>query len=405
VPEGEYVTPDSLRDFLTTHGFEVGVHDLRHDGKLYRSPRRFAANVEQINHYLDAWHASGFRAGAMLHDLSALSALNILYDASTFDTDPFEPQPDGVNTVFPFLVSRDDGSAYVELPYTLPQDFTLFVLLQETSADIWKAKLDWIAQRGGMALLNAHPDYMRFDGGTRAAGYDPQLYHEFLRYALERYGDRCWFADPRDVAAHVSDAYGMEAVGLGAHHGAERHAARSSHAGVSIRASGTDSHDWRLRGKRAAMLMFSPYPIDARPRRAAEALVEQGMNVEVICISEEAGEPRRETFEGVDVLRLPFRRRRAGKLTYILNYTSFIATCFAVLAARASVRNYALVHVHNMPDVLVLSSLIPKLRGAKVILDLHDPMPELMMTIFGNAGAPAGRAVVEENREGEHPTR
>src|SRR5260370_1430837 len=81
--------------------------------------------------------AAGVRGGAMLDDLSALGAVNMLYDASTFDTDPFEPQPDGVNTVFPFLVSRDDGSAYVELPYTLPQDFTLFLLLQETSADIW----------------------------------------------------------------------------------------------------------------------------------------------------------------------------------------------------------------------------------------------------------------------------
>jgi glycosyltransferase involved in cell wall biosynthesis len=372
VPEGEYVTPDSVREFLTTNGFEVGVHDLRHDGKLYRSPRHFAANVERINHYLGAWNAAGFRAGAMLHDLSALAALNILYDASTFDIDPFEPQPDGVNTIFPFLVPREDGSAYVELPYTLPQDLTLFLLLQETSIDIWKAKLDWIAQRGGMALLDAHPDYMGFDGRKCSAEYDSQLYREFVCYALQRYGDRCWFAVPRDVATYISQAYGMKAAGLEARRGAESHSAPLS-----------GRNDWRLRGKRAAVLTFSPYPIDARPRRAAEALVEQGMNVEIICISEEPGEPRREAFKGVDVLRLPFRRRRGGKLTYILNYASFIGTCFAILAARACVRNYALVHVHNMPDVLVLSSLIPKALGAKVILDLHDPMPELMMTIFG----------------------
>src|SRR5262249_31825902 len=148
VPEGEYRTPDSLRELLATNGFEIGVHDLRHDGKLYRSRRSFAANVRQINDYLVAWRAVGFRAASMLHDLSALRALNILYDASTFDTDPFEPQPDGVNTIFPFRVSRADGSGYVELPYTLPQDSTLFLLLQETSVDIWKTKLDWIAQRG-----------------------------------------------------------------------------------------------------------------------------------------------------------------------------------------------------------------------------------------------------------------
>ncbi len=55
----------------------------------------------------------------------------------------------------------------------------------------------------------------------------------------------------------------------------------------------------------------------------------------------------------------------------------------AILAGRALKRRYDLVHVHNMPDVLVFSALVPKLLGAKVILDLHDPMPELMMTIFG----------------------
>ena len=46
----------------------------------------------------------------------------------------------------------------MELPYTLPQDSTMFNVLQETSPDIWKKKLDWIAQRGGMVLVNVHPD-------------------------------------------------------------------------------------------------------------------------------------------------------------------------------------------------------------------------------------------------------
>ena len=61
-------------------------------------------------------------------------------------------------------------SGYVELPYTLPQDSTLFLLLREKTNGIWKTKLDWIAQHGGMALLNTHPDYMRFDGCGDFAG-------------------------------------------------------------------------------------------------------------------------------------------------------------------------------------------------------------------------------------------
>jgi hypothetical protein len=88
-----------------------------------------------------------------------------MIDASTFDTDPFEPQPEGMGTIFPFWVH--DGSktkGFVEIPYTLPQDFTLFVLMREKNIDIWKKKLDWIVEKGGMALLITHPDYMIFGG-------------------------------------------------------------------------------------------------------------------------------------------------------------------------------------------------------------------------------------------------
>jgi glycosyltransferase involved in cell wall biosynthesis len=86
---------------------------------------------------------------------------------------------------------------------------------------------------------------------------------------------------------------------------------------------------------------------------------------------------------GVEVLRVPLRRRRGGTVGYLAQYATFLVWAMAILAARSVTRRYHLVHVHNMPDILVLSALVPKLLGAKVILDLHDPMPELMMTIFG----------------------
>jgi glycosyltransferase involved in cell wall biosynthesis len=138
-----------------------------------------------------------------------------------------------------------------------------------------------------------------------------------------------------------------------------------------------------LRGKRAAVVIFSYYPMDPRPRRAAETLVRQGMKVDLVCLRETAAEPRRETVNGVDVLRVPLRRRRGGTLGYLAQYAAFLVWAMAILAVRSVTRRYHLVHVHNMPDILVLSALVPKLAGAKVILDLHDPMPELMMTIFG----------------------
>jgi hypothetical protein len=203
VPEGEYATPPSLRAFLDDAGFEVGVHDLHHDGKLYRSEQAFDRHAERINHYLSSWGAVGFRSAFMLHNLEWLQRLNVLYDTSTFDTDPFEPQPDGVNTVFPFLVQRKGADAYVELPYTLPQDSTLFLVLGESTIDVWTKKLDWLAARGGMALVNVHPDYMTFDREKRWSEYPADLYAQFLKYALHRYRDEAWFALPRDVAAHV----------------------------------------------------------------------------------------------------------------------------------------------------------------------------------------------------------
>jgi glycosyltransferase involved in cell wall biosynthesis len=137
-----------------------------------------------------------------------------------------------------------------------------------------------------------------------------------------------------------------------------------------------------LRGRRAAVLLFSYYPSDPRPRRAAEALVNEGMHVELICLKHSRDEPTRETFNGVEILRLPLKRRRGGPLTYLVQYSAFVLSAFFLLALRSLTRRYALVHVHNMPDMLVFSALVPKALGAKVVLDLHDPMPELMMTIF-----------------------
>ena len=139
----------------------------------------------------------------------------------------------------------------------------------------------------------------------------------------------------------------------------------------------------RLRGKRAVAVMFSTYPSDPRPRRAAEALAKEGAIVEVICLRETDEEPMRESFNGIAITRVPLRRRRGGKFSYVLQYGLFVLMAGLILGFRALKRRYDLVHVHNMPDILVFSALVPKILGAKVILDLHDPMPELMMTIFG----------------------
>lgn len=107
----------------------------------------------------------------------------------------------------------------------------------------------------------------------------------------------------------------------------------------------------------------------------------EGMLVDLICLRGE-GSPTREVQGNVEVFRIPLKRRRGGMLAYLSQYAAFIFISSVILALRSVTRGYDLVYVHNMPDILVLSALVPKMLGAKVILDLHDPMPELMMTIF-----------------------
>jgi len=238
IPEGPYTVGDDLRAWLKEHRFEVGVHDLNHDGRLYSSAREFERKAVRINHYLKEWGARGFRSGFMLRNLDWLHQLEIDYDCSTFDTDPFEPQPDGAGTIFPFwksplspagpqiqpqvsglrsqasvlpssphrAESPEQGGAprrtgYVELPYTLPQDSTLFLLHQEKTNAIWRDKLDWVARHGGMVLINVHPDYLHMGGKGRLTVLDH--YIDLLVYLQQKYADSYWHALPREMATFV----------------------------------------------------------------------------------------------------------------------------------------------------------------------------------------------------------
>ncbi|HSS97244.1 MAG TPA: glycosyltransferase [Terriglobales bacterium] len=385
IPEGSYHVPRELREELVNEGFEVGVHDLRHDGRLFASRREFKRRAARINDYLREWGAVGFRSGFMLHELDWLHELNIGYDASTFDTDPFEPQPQGRHTIFPFWIwgpaesSKSEirelagyENGYVELPYTLPQDSTLFLLLGEPTIDVWKRKLDWIVKHGGMALVNVHPDYINFGASNGSNNHYPVArIREFLSYIVETFPGEFWNPSCKEL----SDWYSRLA--------SER--LRRSESFVPVT---TDRIRSKLSGKRAAVLLYSYFPADPRPRRAAEALIDAGMEVDLFCLRDKPSDALKENIGGVQIVRLPLQKRRHSKGTYILQYTAFLLACFGLLAVRSLKRRYDLVHVHNMPDALVFAALVPKLLGARVILDLHDPMPELMMSIY-NVGPDA----------------
>jgi glycosyltransferase involved in cell wall biosynthesis len=132
---------------------------------------------------------------------------------------------------------------------------------------------------------------------------------------------------------------------------------------------------------RAAVILFSYFPEDPRPAREAQALINNGFEVDILCIRRDPGEPLRENSNGKNVFRMSLKRRRAKKLTYFYQYGCFFFTAFVFLTLR-SFRFYRIVHVHNMPDFLVFSALIPRLLGARIILDLHDPVPEVFRAIY-----------------------
>ena len=135
---------------------------------------------------------------------------------------------------------------------------------------------------------------------------------------------------------------------------------------------------------RIAMLLFSQYPNDPRPRREAEALIQKGFLVDIICVYRK-GQLRRERVNGVNVYRINLEDSGGSKIRYLFKYSYFIIAAFLKLTRLHFLKKYDIIHVHNMPDILIASAILPKLMGAKIILDLHDPMPELFKTIYSVA--------------------
>lgn len=181
-----YPIPDGTFSMLRDAGCEIGLHGIRHDGKLFQSRANFEAELPRIHAYLRDWEVDGFRSPATGRNADWMHELGCLYDSSFPDTDPFEPQAGGCCSIHPFFFGD-----VVELPITLTQDHTLFEILRERSIARWVQKSSWIIANHGLINLIVHPDYV-VDAQRLA------LYEKFLEFLGHQ--PMSWHALPRDVA-------------------------------------------------------------------------------------------------------------------------------------------------------------------------------------------------------------
>jgi len=185
VPKRYAIDDDVVADLIGS-GFEVGIHGLYHDGRDLESLSTLHERLPGIRAYADRWQATGFRSPATHRVWEWMPLLGFDYDSSYPDTDPFEPQSGGCCSLLPYF-----NQNLVELPITLPQDHTLFVILGHSDGRVWAEKIDYVRSQGGMALMLTHPDYLSHNGLVDA-----------YRSLLQRFrsDSSAWRALPREVS-------------------------------------------------------------------------------------------------------------------------------------------------------------------------------------------------------------
>jgi glycosyltransferase involved in cell wall biosynthesis len=138
---------------------------------------------------------------------------------------------------------------------------------------------------------------------------------------------------------------------------------------------------------RACMVAYTFYEPDNRVRRYAETLVREGWTVDA-WVLRGPGQERKATINGVHVYRIQRRTiDEHGKLSYLFKLLAFLVRSGLALTVRHLQLPYTIIHVHSVPDFEVFAAIVPKLMGARVILDIHDIVPELFLSKFGGTHA------------------
>ncbi len=380
------VGDDVVRD-LQQDGFEVGVHGLRHDGRDLGSRRLMEQRLPAMRSYAQRWKAVGFRSPATQREWSLMPRLGFEYDSSYTDTDPYEPQPGGCCTYLPYL-----NEDMVELPITLPQDHTVFAVLQHPDADVWLRKAHHLRERCGMVLVLTHPDYAR-DDSRITDGYR-KLLDEF------RGDDTVWHALPREVAAwwrqraasslrRDGDGWAIEgpasaegrvglatADGPGASLGAMQEAPQDPQDKDRMAAARSNGH--------ILMVVENlPLGIDQRLRKQVRDLLDGGFRVSVVTMKDPQNASYRD-LPGLTVLEYPAPAEPDSMRGYAREY----AVSFAWAGLRSvTARLHGRIDVVQLclpPDIYFPIGRLLGLLGATVVADYRDLMPELFAARYDN---------------------
>jgi hypothetical protein len=188
VPEGRYAVSAEFLDSIRNRAFEVGIQDLNHDGRLFDNREEFLRRVALINQYATDYAAKGFRAAVLYRKPEWFDSLNFSYDMSIPNVGHLDAQHGGCCTVMPYFIGD-----ILELPVTTSQDYMLFHLLNQRSIDLWKAQIDLILGKSGIASFIIHPDYV-MEPDTKP------VYQALLGYLRNlRKEKQIWFGLPSEV--------------------------------------------------------------------------------------------------------------------------------------------------------------------------------------------------------------
>jgi hypothetical protein len=188
IPNARYLADEKSRSVMKNRGFEVNVHDLKHDGHLFDDHEQFVEAAAKINAYVTQFGSKGYRSGVLYRNLEWYEEFRFSYDMSVPNVAHLDPQPGGCCTVMPFFIGD-----ILELPVTTTQDYSLFNVLQTFSQDLWQEQIRLITQQHGLMNFIVHPDYL--DTVQAKTAYKELL----LTLSSLREQSGAWIALPGDV--------------------------------------------------------------------------------------------------------------------------------------------------------------------------------------------------------------